>query len=78
MKPVTGEYDIDIVITTRLRLKLADAAYVSATAIDVETTRGRVQLSGFVNTAEERTQAEAIARCTLGVKGVQNDIVIRL
>ena len=50
---------------------------VSAFAVSVETYKGVVQLSGFVNTAAEKTQAEAVTRSVYGVKSVTNSLVIK-
>jgi hyperosmotically inducible periplasmic protein len=36
-----------------------------------------VQLSGFVDSPEQKAQAEQIARSVSGVRGVRNNIVVR-
>jgi hyperosmotically inducible protein len=40
----------------------------------VETFKGVVQLSGFVNSNEDITKAVAVARSVGGVKSVKNDM----
>lgn len=72
-----GEYVDDTALSTRVRGKFAADPVVSALSIGVETMRGTVQLSGFAKSAQERMQAEKLARETSGVKGVRNDITIR-
>ena len=46
-------------------------------AISVETLNGIVQLSGFAKSAAEKSRADEIARKTPGVKGVDNNIVVK-
>lgn len=72
-----GSYVDDTGITTSIKAKMAESKLVSATAISVETLNGTVQLSGFAKSAEERNQAEHIARNTKGVRDVRNSIVVR-
>jgi hyperosmotically inducible periplasmic protein len=72
-----GEYVDDASITTQVKAKFAEDRTVSAMAINVETLRGTVQLSGFAKTAAERSQAEAIASRVKGVNAVRNNIVLR-
>ncbi len=72
-----GAFIDDTGITTRVKAKHAEDKTVSATSISVETLNGVVQLSGFAKTAEERNQAEVIARNTSGVKSVRNSIIVR-
>jgi osmotically-inducible protein OsmY len=72
-----GSYVDDATLTTRVKARLAEDPTVSAVAISVETFEGVVQLSGVAKSAQERSQAEMIARNTSGVKGVRNDILLR-
>lgn len=72
-----GEYMDDATITTRVKTKLAEDPAVSAMAIQVETLRGTVQLSGFAKSAAEKDRAVTLARATPGVKAVANDIVVK-
>lgn len=73
----TGEYIDDTAITTRVKAKLATDAKARAREVNVETFKGRVQLSGFASTVEERREAAAIARSVKGVTEVVNDILIK-
>jgi hyperosmotically inducible protein len=72
-----GEYVDDATITTRVKAKFAEDPVVSAMAINVETLRGTVQLSGFSKSAAERTRAGDLASRTKGVKSVKTDVVVR-
>ena len=72
-----GEYIDDATVTTQVKAQFAEDPVVSALAINVETLRGTVQLSGFSKSAAERTRAGDLASRTKGVKSVKNDIVVR-
>jgi hyperosmotically inducible periplasmic protein len=72
-----GSYIDDVTLTTRVKAKFAEDKAVSAMAINVETLKGVVQLSGFAKNAEERARAEQLARQTSGVNSVRNDIIVR-
>lgn len=72
-----GAYVDDAAITTAVKAKFVDDKIVSAGSISVETLNGVVQLSGFAKTADEKSQAEQIARATKNVRSVRNDIVVR-
>lgn len=50
---------------------------VSARSVSVETFKGRVLLSGFVKSDDERIAAEGIARSVKGVKEIENKIEVR-
>ncbi|MDD2987822.1 MAG: BON domain-containing protein [Zoogloea sp.] len=72
-----GQYVDDTTITTRVKTKFAEDSTVSAMAINVETLKGVVQLSGFAKSSAERNKAEELARGTPGVSSVRNDILVR-
>ena len=72
-----GAYVDDAAITTAVKAKFVDDKIVSAGSISVETLNGVVQLSGFAKTADEKSQAEQIARASKNVRSVRNDIVVR-
>ena len=73
----TGEYFDDTTLTTKVKAVLLDDPMVSGLAVNVETFKGVVQLSGFVKTPAERDRAVELAREVGGVKQVKNDILIR-
>ena len=72
----TGAYVDDSVVTTRVKARFAEDKVVSALAIQVETMKGVVQLSGFARSQDERTKAEQLARSVDGVVDVRNDIIV--
>ena len=76
-KESTGEYFDDSVLTTKVKAALLKDPVVSGLAVNVETFKGVVQLSGFVKTAAERNRAVEVARAVPGIKQVRNDILIR-
>ena len=73
----TGEYVDDSLITSKVKAAFAADPTVKATQVNVETFKGTVQLSGFVDSRESAEQAVEIARGVKGVKAVKNDTVIR-
>lgn len=73
----TGQYIDDAAITTRVKTALATDPEVKATEVQVETYKGTVQLSGFVDSSESAARAAKIAHDTPGVKEVRNSMVIR-
>ena len=62
----TGEYVDDSVITTKVKSLLAADDFLKSFEIGVETYKGVVQLSGFVNSQQAVDKAVEIAK---GVKG---------
>lgn len=73
----TGEYIDDTLLTSRVKSGLINDPAVNGLAVNVETYKGTVQLSGFVKTVAERNRAVQIARAISGVRVVKNDILIR-
>ncbi|MFL6636372.1 MAG: BON domain-containing protein [Massilia sp.] len=73
----TGEYIDDSLITSKVKAAFAADPNVKATQVQVETFKGTVQLSGFVDSRESAQKAMEIARGVKGVKSVKNDTVIR-
>jgi osmotically-inducible protein OsmY len=73
----TGEYVDDSTITTKVKAAFVKDPVVSALAVSVETFKGVVQLSGFVNTQEAKDRAEEIARSVRGVKSVTNSLIVK-
>lgn len=73
----TGEFIDSKAITTKLKAALIDDPVVHGMSIDVDTFKGVVELSGTVNTAQEKKRAEELAWGIDGVKAVKNNIAIR-
>ncbi len=76
-KESTGEYFTDTWITTKVKSALAADKQVKSTEVNVETFKGRVQLSGFVSSDAAMNQAVVVAQGIKGVTSVQNDMRIR-
>lgn len=73
----TGEYIDDAAVTTKVKTALFKDPDVSGFQVNVDTFRGRVQLSGFVKTEAERRKAAEIARGVEGVRDVVNDLELK-
>jgi len=72
-----GEYVDDSVITTKVKSSLAADDFLKSFQISVETYKGSVQLSGFVNSQQAVDKAGQIARSVKGVKSVKNDLNVK-
>jgi osmotically-inducible protein OsmY len=73
----TGEYVDDAGITAKVKTAFVRDPVVKALDVKVETFKGVVQLSGFVDTPDQKVRAEQIARNTPGVQSVKNNIAIK-
>jgi osmotically-inducible protein OsmY len=73
----TGEYMDSSAVTTKVKGRLLADEKVKSLPITVTTYKGRVQLSGFVESQGQIDRAVNIARNTPGVQSVENDLVIR-
>lgn len=72
----TGEYFNDQSINARVKTALLQDDEVSGLDVSTTTFDGVVQLSGFVDSADQRMRAEEIARDVAGVEDVVNNITI--
>lgn len=72
-----GAYMGDSWVTTKVKTAILNEPSLKVLQINVETYKGVVQLSGFVDNAASRTKAAEIARSVQGVKTVKNDLAIR-
>jgi len=73
----TGEYFDDSVITAKVKTQLAADDFLKSFQIGVESRKGIVQLSGFVNSQAAVDKAGEIARGVEGVKTVKNDLIVK-
>lgn len=73
----TGEYVDDSVISNKVRGQLLGDKDLNITQIDVETYKGVVQLSGFVDSAEIKNRAGRVAASVGGVTQVRNNLVVK-
>lgn len=72
-----GDVIDDGVIGAKVKTALLADEEVSGLQVEVETFKGVVQLSGFVDTAAQANKAEQIARGVQGVKEVQNKLSVK-
>ena len=68
----TGEYVDDSVVTSKVKAAIFNEPTLSSAEINVETFKGVVQLSGFVNSQADINKAVEIARSVTGVSSVKN------
>jgi hyperosmotically inducible periplasmic protein len=73
----TGQYIDDKSLTLRVHNALADNPDYKFNDVTVNVFRGTVQLNGFVNSGDQKTRAEQIARGVQGVHDVQNHLTIK-
>lgn len=76
-KESTGEYLDNTVITTKVKAALLKSPVAKVLDIKVESHKGVVQLSGFVDSKDQKAEAEKIARAIAGVRDVENDIIVK-
>ena len=73
----TGEYVDDTVLTTKVKAAIFNEPTLKSAEINVETFKGVVQLSGFVNSQADVNKAVTVARGVAGVKSVKNDMRVK-
>jgi len=72
-----GQYVDDSVITTKVKAAIFDEMALKTFQINVKTFQGVVQLSGFVDSAQNAQKAGEIAKNVEGVKRVENDLIAK-
>lgn len=73
----TGEYFDDTVITTKVKAEILNEPSLKSAEINVETFKGIVQLSGFVNSQADINKAVEVVGRVKGVKSVRNDMRVK-
>ena len=73
----TGEYIDSSSVTAKVKAAMLSEPGLSSMQIGVETFKDEVQLSGFVNSAEAKNRAGAVALAVPGVKSVRNDLLVK-
>ena len=73
----TGEYFDDSTITAKVKAAILGDPDLKVLQINVETFKGVVQLSGFVNSPQAVSRAVAVARGVSGVKSVKNNLIVK-
>jgi hyperosmotically inducible periplasmic protein len=72
-----GQSVDDAAVTAKVKAAFARDPGVKAIDVNVKTYRGTVQLSGWVNTTEEKAKAEEVAKTIPGVKTIDNQLSIK-
>jgi osmotically-inducible protein OsmY len=73
----TGQYIDNSAITTKVKAAIFKDEMLKTFQISVESYKGEVQLSGFVNSPEAVTRAGKVARSVKGVVSVKNNLVVK-
>jgi osmotically-inducible protein OsmY len=73
----TGAYIDDSAITTKVKSAILMDSSLKVLQINVETFKGQVQLSGFVDSSKSATKATEVARSVKGVVKVKNDLIVK-
>jgi len=73
----TGEHIDDNRTSERVREKLSADTQYKYGGVNVETFKGVVQLSGFVNSRDQKNRAGDLAEKVIGVKTLENNITVK-
>ena len=73
----TGEYVDDSVLTSKVKAEIFNDPMLKVLQINVESFKGVVQLSGFVDSAEASARAVELAKSVKGVQSVKNSLVVK-
>ena len=76
-KESTGEFVDDSTITTKVKGAFIHDEFVKSSDITVETFKGVVQLSGFVDNSAQKYRAGEVAAGVKGVRDVKNNITVK-
>ena len=73
-----GQYVDDATVTAKVKTAIAtDVGIKAATNVNVETSHGVVQLSGFAASDDQASRAVQAAKKVAGVRSVRNDIRVK-
>lgn len=67
----------DSVVTAKVKSALIEDADIKSFDLKVETRKGEVMLSGFVDSPSQMERAVAIARAIVGVKNIDNKMSLK-
>lgn len=73
----TSGYVSDSWITSKVKYAVMRDNTLDSNEINVETFKGVVQLSGFVSSEQQITNAVEVANAIKGVKSVKNDMHVK-
>lgn len=72
-----GEFLDDSVITTKVKSLLGADDFLKSFQISVETYKGVVQLSGFVDSQQAFDIAGEITQSVKGISSVKNNLIVK-
>jgi len=73
-----GEFSDDAALTAKVKSAIAtDVGARTAAAVNVDSYRGVVQLTGFVDSDEQASKAVTAAKKISGVRSVKNEIRLK-
>jgi osmotically-inducible protein OsmY len=73
----TGGYIDDSTITTKVKAAIFGEESLRSADVSVETFKGTVQLSGFVDSAQHARRAEEVTLAVHGVERVNNNLIVK-
>ena len=73
----TGQYIDNSVLTTKVKTAIFNEPTLKSMQITVESFKGEVQLSGFVDSAASAQKAGEVARSVEGVVSVKNNLIVK-
>jgi osmotically-inducible protein OsmY len=73
----TGTYIDDTAVSTKVKTELLTDKDVKGTEVKVRTYNGEVQLSGFVDSPDQKIRAVQVARAVPGVRVVWDDLIVK-
>jgi len=73
----TGERSDDHGTSSRVRAALGEDTQYKYGGVNVQTFKGTVQLSGFVNSRDQKNRAADLTRNVKGVREVANNITVK-
>ena len=76
-KQSTGEHIDDKATSMRVKSALGDDVEYKYPMVEVKTFKGVTQLSGFVNSRDQKSRAADIAKRVEGVKSIENNITVK-
>ena len=76
-KQSTGEYIDDHGTSSRVKKALGTDPQYKYEGVKVDTFKGTVQLSGFVDNRDQKSRAADLAKQVEGVKDVKNNITVK-
>jgi osmotically-inducible protein OsmY len=73
-----GQFVDDAAVTAKVKTAIAtDVGAKTAAQVNVDTTQGVVQLSGFVDSEDQINRAVSAAKKVNGVRSVKNDMRVK-